>query len=392
MTTLLSRATLIAHDRPTRRPVALPVRRWLTTGVSYAIPFAVTGGSLIALAYLLGGPGVASGTSSLTLPGVATALTSDPGAVVAGLGYPALVYLVGIAALALLVPVLSGFIAYAIAGPVGLVAGLVGGALASMVGAGYLGGLVTGAAAGGLAWLLCRVPVNRAVRGLAQVVGIPVVSTLLTGLLVLTVIGPPLAGVQQRVTMLLTALSGTHAVLLGVALGLMVALDLGGPVNKAAYAFALAALAGGDGHVLAAVMAAGMAAPLSVALASTARPRLFSDAERGAGRAAWLLGGSFITEGAIPFAAADPLRVLPSLMAGSATASGISMAAAVSLPAPHGGLWVSGLADHPLSWLAATGVGTLVGASCLIVAKSPTAVRVNAAWRRNSERSAVEAV
>lgn len=355
-------------DKPS--PGDAPLRRWLTTGVSHTIPFVVTGGMLIALAYLVGGPDVADQSSGLTLTGLAQTAPVPPRQILTGIGVAGLLYQLGSVALALLTPVLGGFIAYAVAGPLALVAGMVGGALASVVGAGYLGSLAAGLLSGGAVWLLSRLPSPRAVAGLIRVVVVPLVSTLAVGLVVVGVIGSPLAALQQQLTDGLGALSESGGVLLGLVLGLMVALDLGGPVNKAAYAFALAALAQGDAHVIAAVMAAGMAAPLSVALASTLRPQLFTEAERGAGRAAWALGASFVSEGAIPFAAADPVRVLPPLMAGSAAAGALSMALGATSLAPHGGIWVLPVAGHPLGWLLALVVGVLVGAGSLVAAKT----------------------
>ncbi len=202
------------------------------------------------------------------------------------------------------------------------------------------------------------------------VVIIPLVATFLNGVLMLTVIGKPLAAVQSSLTEWLAGLSGANAILLGLVLGLMMAFDMGGPVNKTAYVFATlnltTAIADNNGpalQIMAAVMAAGMVPPLAMALSSTVlRPRLYTEAERENGKAAWLLGASFITEGAIPFAASDPLRVIPSLMAGSALTGALVMAFGCELRAPHGGIWVIGLITNPLLYIAAIAAGTAVSA------------------------------
>jgi len=210
----------------------------------------------------------------------------------------------------------------------------------------------------------------RAIAGIMPVVIIPLVSTLLIGFLMLIVIGKPIAAVQTGLTDWLGGLSGTNAVFLGLLLGLMMAFDMGGPVNKVAYTFGLASLASGNTQVMAAVMAAGMVPPIALALATVLRKHLFSDAERKAGEAAWLLGASFVTEGAIPFAAADPIRVIPSLMVGSAATGALSMAFGAGSRAPHGGIWVIGLIEKPILWLLSIIVGVAVGAALVIVLKS----------------------
>jgi PTS system fructose-specific IIC component len=201
------------------------------------------------------------------------------------------------------------------------------------------------------------------------VVVIPLVSTLVIGFLMLVVIGQPIAAVTRGLNNWLAGLSGTNAVLLGALLGLMMGFDLGGPVNKVAYTFGLAGLASGNQTVMAAVMAAGMTPPIALALATVVRKRLFSPSERQAGEAAWLLGASFVTEGAIPFAAADPLRVIPSMMAGSAVTGALSMALGAKSPAPHGGIWVIALIGKPFQWIIAILAGVAVSAVCVVAAK-----------------------
>jgi PTS system fructose-specific IIC component len=196
------------------------------------------------------------------------------------------------------------------------------------------------------------------------------VSTLIVGGLMIVVVGQPIAAAQRGMTNWLNGLGGTNAILLGILLGLMMAFDMGGPVNKVAYTFGLAGLASGNLKVMAAVMAAGMTPPIGLALATVVRPKLFTKAERVAGEAAWLLGASFITEGAIPFAAGDPIRVIPSLMVGSAVTGALSMAFGATSRAPHGGLWVIGLIGRPLLYVVAIVVGILVTSVCVIAAKS----------------------
>jgi fructose PTS system EIIBC or EIIC component len=186
----------------------------------------------------------------------------------------------------------------------------------------------------------------------------------------IVVIGQPIAALQTGLTDWLNSLSGSNAVFLGLLLGLMMAFDMGGPVNKVAYTFGLASLASGNIQVMAAVMAAGMVPPLAMALATVLRKHMFSDAERKAGETAWLLGASFVTEGAIPFAAADPIRVIPSLMAGSAVTGALSMAFGCGSRAPHGGIWVIGLVEKPILWFVAIVAGVAVGTALVIVLKS----------------------
>jgi PTS system fructose-specific IIC component len=202
------------------------------------------------------------------------------------------------------------------------------------------------------------------------VVVIPLVSTLVVGALMLVVIGQPIAAAQEGLTNWLDGLSGSNAILLGILLGLMMAFDMGGPVNKVAYAFGLAALASDNLKVMAAVMAAGMTPPLGLALATVVRKHLFTKAERQAGEAAWLLGASFITEGAIPFAAADPLRVIPSLMVGSAVTGALVMAFGNTSRAPHGGIWVVGLIGKPALYVLAILIGTAITAASVIILKT----------------------
>lgn len=346
------------------------LRQWLMTGVSYMIPFVAAGGILIALAFMLGGAEVASKVNGGTFEGVTYTAVTDLTKIFDVAGVPGLLFKIGATAFSMLVPILAGFIAFAMADRPGLVPGIVGGLLASAIGAGFLGGLIAGLLAGGVALALTRIKVHRAVAGIMPVVVIPLVATFVVGVLMLVVVGEPVAAAQKALTDWLGGLGGSNAVLLGALLGLMMAFDLGGPVNKVAYTFGLAALASNNLTIMAAVMAAGMTPPLAMALATVLRPKLFTDAERKAGEAAWLLGASFITEGAIPFAAADPIRVIPSMMVGSAVTGSLSMAFDVTSRAPHGGIWVVGLIGSPLLYVVAILAGVAVSTALVIGLKS----------------------
>ena len=347
------------------------LRQWLMTGVSYMIPFVAAGGILIALAFMIGGAVVATKVNGGTFQGHSYPGVTDVSKLLEQTGYAGVLFKIGATAFSMLVPILAGYIAFAIADRPGLVPGVVGGLLASAVGAGFLGGLVAGLLAGGVVSVIKRQNVPKSFRGVMPVVIIPLVSTLIVGVIMLVVVGKPVASAQTHLTSWLSSLSGTSAVLLGLLLGAMMAFDMGGPVNKVAYTFAVGTLASGQpSSAMAAVMAAGMVPPLGLALATVLRPKLWTHAEREAGEAAWLLGASFITEGAIPFAAADPLRVIPSVMAGSAATGALSMAFDATSRAPHGGIWVVGLIGKPVLYLLAIAIGVGISAVCLLVAKS----------------------
>lgn len=386
---LLAEAVSAATAAPGRRAAPTPraaapqphlgtrLRQWLMTGVSYMIPFVAAGGILIALGFLFGGDEVVTKLYGGTFHGVEYKAVAggvptgiDPQAVIDQAGYAGLMFVLGKFAFFMLVPVLSGFIAFAMADRPGLVPGVVGGLLASAIGAGFLGGLAAGLLAGTVVLALNRLKVHRALAGIMPVVVIPLVSTLVVGVTVLLVLHKPITSATTHLTNGLNDLSGQNAILLGAVLGLMMAFDMGGPVNKVAYTFGLAGLSAGNTEVMAAVMAAGMTPPIAMALATVLRPKLFSDSERKAGEAGWLLGASFITEGAIPFAAADPLRVIPSLMAGSAVTGALSMAFEATSRAPHGGVFVVGLVGKPFLYLIAIAAGIVVSAALCVVAKA----------------------
>ena len=360
-------------------------RQILLTGVSYMIPFVAAGGLLIALGFLFAGYDIANkpdgATQSLgNLIATTNSLTNLPsGGFTQYLG--AVLFTLGGLAFSFLVPALAGYISFAIADRPGIAPGFTAGAVAVFVGGGFIGGIVGGLIAGFTALWISRIDVPRWLRGLMPVVIIPLIASLTVGLLMFLLLGRPLAAVTSGLTSWLSGLSGSSVILLGIILGLMMCFDLGGPVNKAAYAFATAGLNVADPstlRIMAAVMAAGMVPPLAMALASTVRPGLFTEPERENGRAAWLLGASFISEGAIPFAAADPLRVIPSMMAGGAVTGALIMAFDVTLKAPHGGIFVFFAIGHLAWFLISLVAGTLVAAVAVVAAKQFAKPKIDA--------------
>ncbi|MEU9637366.1 fructose-specific PTS transporter subunit EIIC [Streptomyces tendae] len=339
------------------------LRKWLMSGVSYMVPFVAAGGLLIALGFAIGGYEINKAPSVM-----------DHFVWTQADSWAALLFQIGGVAFAFLVPVLAGYIAYGMADRPGLVPGFVGGSIALTINAGFLGGLAAGLISGAVVLAIQRVPIPKALRGIMPVVVIPLVSAAVVGFLMFVVIGKPIASAQEGMTDWLNGLSGANAVLLGALLGLMMCFDLGGPVNKVAYTFATAGIAVASPSdsamkIMAAVMAAGMVPPLAMALATTVRGRLFNAAERENGKAAWVLGASFISEGAIPFAAADPLRVIPSSMVGGAVTGALSMAFGATLRAPHGGIFVVPLIGNPLLYLVAIAAGVCVTTALVIVLK-----------------------
>jgi PTS system fructose-specific IIC component len=331
------------------------VRRWLMTGVSYMIPFVVAGGILIALAFALGG---------------AVEVTEID--VYENFTIPAMLYTIGSTAFGMLVPILAGFIAYAMADRPGIAPGVVGGLIANEIGAGFLGGIAAGLLAGAVVMWLKKIKLPGGFGRIMPILIYPLIGSLVVGALMIVVIGQPIASVTTGLENWLASLQGANAIVLGLILGSMMAFDMGGPVNKTAYAFAIAGLEGGAFAPMAAVMAAGMTPPLALALATAIRGTLFTPAERRAGQANWVMGASFITEGAIPFAAADPLRVIPSLMVGSAITASLSLLFGCTLRAPHGGIFVIGLIGNWPLYLLAIAIGTVVSAALVIGVKEFT--------------------
>ena len=317
------------------------------TGISYMIPFVAAGGILVALGFVF---------EAITMPNLGdvdtkailgSATLFNLGDVHWTLYLGAVLQTIGGFGLSLMVPALAAYIAYGLAQRPGIAPGFIAGSVALAVNAGFLGGIVGGILAGLIAYALGTLKLPRWLGSMMPVVITPLVTSLVTGL--------------------------AMYLLLGLILGAMMASDLGGPINKAAYLFATAGLSSGatvNQEIMAAVIISGMVPPLAMALATTLRPKLFSETERENGKAAWLLGASFISEGAIPFASADPARVIPSTIVGGALAGAISMSAHVASPAPHGGIWIIGLAQNPLMFFVAVLAGTVLSALVYVVLKS----------------------
>jgi PTS system fructose-specific IIC component len=355
------------------------LKKALLTGVSYMIPFVAGGGLLIALGFLLGGYDITGFADKIlaennlgNLPAEYPELAWGP----LGAYLGAVLFKIGALSLGFLVPALAGYIAYAIADRPGIAPGFVAGAVAGYMGAGFLGGIVGGLLAGYVAHAIGKLQVARWLRGLMPVVIIPLVASLVASGLMFVLLGGPIAGITVGLNNWLSSLTGASAIALGIILGLMMCFDLGGPVNKVAYSFAVAGLGAASianqapWQIMAAVMAAGMVPPLGMALASTVLDKQrFSLAERENGKAAWLLGASFISEGAIPFAAADPLRVIPASMLGGAVTGAISMAAGAASKAPHGGFFVFFAIDNFVMFVVAILVGTVITAVTVVALK-----------------------
>lgn len=343
------------------------------TGISYMIPFVAAGGILVALGFVF---------EAITMPNLGdvdtkailgSATLFNLGDVHWTLYLGAVLQTIGGFGLSLMVPALAAYIAYGLAQRPGIAPGFIAGSVALAVNAGFLGGIVGGILAGLIAYALGPLKLPRWLGSMMPVVITPLVTSLVAGLAMYLLLGAPLAWVMTTLQDWLTSMSGGSALLLGLILGAMMASDLGGPINKAAYLFATAGLSSGatvNQEIMAAVIISGMVPPLAMALATTLRPKLFNENERENGKAAWLLGASFISEGAIPFASADPARVIPSTIVGGAIAGAISMGAHVASPAPHGGIWIIGLAQNPLMFLAAVVAGTVVSALLYVVLKS----------------------
>ncbi|MFJ8454112.1 PTS fructose transporter subunit IIABC [Bacillus paramycoides] len=320
----------------------LGIYKHLMSGVSNMLPFVVGGGILIALAFMFGGI-KAKGPIAEILMAIGG---GEKGAFL------------------FLVPILAGFIASSIADRPGFMPGVVGGFLAAQANAGFLGGLIAGFLAGyvvvGLKKLFSGLPAQ--LEGIKPVLLYPVFGLLITGVIMLKVVNPPVVALNEMLTSWLNSLGGTNAILLGLILGGMMAIDMGGPINKAAFTFGIAAISAGNFGVHSAVMAGGMVPPLAIALATTFFKTKFTEAERKSGLTNYIMGASFITEGAIPFAAADPIRVIVSCVVGSSIAGALSMLFQITLPAPHGGLFVIALVNKPLLYIFSILIGTVVSA------------------------------
>jgi len=336
------------------------LRQHLLTGVSYVIPFIACGGIMIAFAISLA-PMTDKGPDFSQAPALQLILS------------------IGTAAFTLMLPVLAGYIAYSIAGKPGLVPGFIGGYLSGQVKAGFLGALLGGLLAGYLVQLLKKIPVSKYLRPIMPILIIPVLSSTVIGIFMLKVLGVPIANLMTGASSFLRSMSAGNSVVLAMLLGGMIAFDMGGPVNKAAFFFGAAMIQEGDFRIMGACAAAICTPPLGMGLATLLRKSLWNDDEREAGLAGLAMGMIGITEGAIPFAAADPLRVIPCIMAGSMVASVIAMLGGVGDHAPHGGPIVLPVIDHRLVYVLAIVAGTLVTAILVNLWKSYVRRRTAAA-------------
>ncbi|WML40186.1 fructose-specific PTS transporter subunit EIIC [Neobacillus sp. OS1-2] len=343
-------------DDPDQKSPRKGFYKHLMNGVSNMLPFVVGGGILIAISFMFG---------------YNSANPDDPSynpiaAVIKAIG--------GDNAFALIVPVLAGFIALSIADRPGFAPGMVGGMMAASGGAGFLGGLIAGFLAGYMVLLLKKLfaGLPRSLEGIKSILIYPLLGIAITGFLMHYVVNNPVAWINKEIADWLTGLGTGNAVLLGIVLGLMMSFDMGGPINKAAYVFGTGLLASGVYGPMAAIMAAGMVPPLAIAIATTVFKNKFNEQDKDAGKACYVMGLSFITEGAIPFAAADPLRVIPSVMVGSAIAGALSMAFGIGLRAPHGGIFVVPLVEGgALLYALAILIGSVVSALLIGFLKKP---------------------
>ncbi len=346
-----------SDQKQEKKSVGSTIYKHLMNGVSNMLPFVVGGGILIAMSFLFGYN--AADPNDPSYHPIATALMDIGG---------------GAGAFGLLVPVLAGFIAMSIADRPGFAPGMVGGLLAATGGAGFLGGLVAGFLAGylviGLKKVLKVLPAS--LEGIKTILLYPLLGIAITGFLMVFLVNEPVGAINNGISNWLSGLGTANAVLLGAVLGLMMAVDMGGPVNKAAYVFGTGLLANGIYEPMAAIMAGGMVPPLGIAIATTIFKNKFNKQERDAGKANYIMGLSFITEGAIPYAAADPLRVIPASVVGAAVAGGLTMMFDISLRAPHGGLFVVPLVEgNWLMYLLAIVIGAIVTAVMLGILKKP---------------------
>ncbi|MDQ0148797.1 fructose-specific PTS transporter subunit EIIC [Eubacterium multiforme] len=331
------------------------IYKHLMNGVSHMLPFVIGGGILIALAFLFDDYSINPANFGMNTP------------------FAAFLKTVGGTAFGFMLPVLSGYIAMSIGDRPALAVGFVGGMLANQGGSGFLGALLAGFIAGYLVLLLKKIfsKLPQDLEGLKPVLLYPFFGILLIGAIIIFVINPPVSAINAGLTNTLNSMGESSKVVLGIVLGGMMAVDMGGPINKAAYVFGTAGLASGQFDIMAAVMVGGMVPPLAIALCTTFFKNRFTKRERQSGITNYIMGLSFITEGAIPFAAADPLRVIPACVIGSAVAGGLSMMFGCSLRAPHGGIFVVPVIGNPLGYLIALGVGAIVGMFLLAILKKP---------------------
>lgn len=343
-------------DEGDNESIGRQIYKHLMNGVSHMLPFVIGGGILIALAFLFD-----------------TFDPANPGGFGSNTPLAKFFMSVGGASFGFMLPVLAGFIAMSIADRPGLAVGFVGGAMAASGGSGFLGALLAGFAGGYIVVALRKVfsCLPESLEGIKPVLLYPVLGIFIMGVLMQFVITPPVAGINEWMMDTLKNMDTSSRVMVGLIMGGMMAVDMGGPVNKAAYVTGTGLLAGGEYGVMAAVMAGGMVPPIAIALCTTFFGNRFSENERKSGITNFVMGLSFITEGAIPFAAADPLRVIPSLVVGSATAGALSMAFDCTLRAPHGGIFVVPTIGNPLMYLAAIAIGAVISCLIMSVLKKP---------------------
>ncbi|MBT9830994.1 PTS fructose transporter subunit IIABC [Clostridium baratii] len=331
------------------------IYKHLMNGVSHMLPFVIGGGILIALAFLFDDANINPSNFGSNTP------------------FAAFLKTVGDTAFGFMLPVLAGYIAMSIGDRPALAVGFVGGMLANKGGSGFLGALLAGFIAGYLVVFLKKIfsKLPDSLEGLKPVLLYPLFGILLMGAIIIFIINPPVAAINTGLTSFLNSMGESSKIVLGVILGAMMAIDMGGPINKAAYVFGTASLASGQYDIMAAVMIGGMVPPLSIALCTTFFKNRFTKRERQSGLTNYIMGFSFITEGAIPFAASDPLRVIPACAIGSAVAGGLSMGLGCQLRAPHGGIFVVPVIEHPLGYLIAIAIGSVVGMILLAILKKP---------------------
>jgi len=322
------------------------IKKALLTGVSYMIPFVIPGGILIAIGFAIGGSFV------FQTPGFAADIFSW-----------------GKVAFGLMVPVLGGYIAFSLADRPGIAPGFIAGMIASNQGSGFLGALLGGIIAGYIVRALKKIPVPRVLKSLVPTLIIPLIGTFLMGVIMTYIIGVPVTWLSTTMNNVLANMSGGSLVILGIVQGAMLAFDMGGPVNKAAYAFALAASAAGNWGPMSANFIASMSPPMGIAIAMLLSKKKFTDLDRRSISGCFVGGCAMITEFAIPFAAKDPLRVIPSLMVGSSIGAALSYIAGLTLQAPHGGLFVIFLANKPLVWLVILAIASFITAGMLLLLK-----------------------
>ncbi|WP_028829970.1 PTS fructose transporter subunit IIABC [Proteocatella sphenisci] len=362
---LIDRALADNKDKYDSKKISGQIYMHLMNGISYMLPFVIGGGILIALSFLLD-------DYSLSLKGLGSNTEISN-----------FLKSTGDMAFSFMLPVFSGYIAFSIGDRPSLAAGFTGGMIASQAGSGFLGAIAAGFLAGYITqWLkqiLSGAP--KLIEGMKTVLIYPVFSILITSGIMVFIVNPPLGLVNRELSSFLTSMPSQSRILMGILVAAMMAVDMGGPVNKAAYVFGIASIESGNYEVMASVMAGGMVPPLAIALAVTLYKKGFTDDEREAGFTNYIMGLSFITEGAIPFAAADPLRIIVPSTLGAALAGGISMAFGCTLRAPHGGIFVVPIMGERLGYLIAIGAGSLVGALLIVTLKKRKKVF------KNEERS-----